>query len=81
MRSRRGFLETRVQLTDDLPRGTLSMPYHFSEAPCNRLTNGAQDPISKMPELKACAVALQPLPPGQAPSIAAGASEVNHASL
>ena len=81
VRSRRGFLETRVQLTDDLPRGTLSMPYHFSEAPCNRLTNGAQDPISKMPELKACAVALQPLPPGQAPSRAAGASEVSHASL
>jgi formate dehydrogenase major subunit len=45
------------------------MPYHFREAPCNRLTNCAQDPISHMPELKACAVALTPLAPGQAPHI------------
>jgi formate dehydrogenase major subunit len=65
--SRRGSLETRVQITDDVPPGTLSMPYHFREAPCNLLTNSAQDPQSKMPELKACAVALEPLPPGVAP--------------
>ena len=82
VRSRRGFLETRVQLSDDLPRGTLGMPYHFSEAPCNRLTNNAQDPISKMPELKACAVAVEALLPGQAPNPRAGTREVNrHASL
>jgi formate dehydrogenase major subunit len=65
--SRRGSLETRVQITDDVPPGTLSMPYHFREAPCNLLTNSAQDPQSKMPELKACAVALEPLPSGVAP--------------
>lgn len=82
VRSRRGLLETRVEYHDDLPRGLVSMPYHFSQAPCNRLTNDAQDPISKMPELKACAVALQPLPPDQAPNPAAGAAEVNpHAGL
>ena len=81
MRSRRGVLETRIEYHDDLPRGTLSMPYHFSEAPCNRLTNDAQDPISKMPELKACAVALEALAPGQAPDIHMGTSEVNHARL
>ncbi len=82
VRSRRGFLETRVQLSDDLPRGTLGMPYHFSEAPCNRLTNNAQDPISKMPELKACAVAVEALLPGQAPNPRAGTLEVNsYASL
>ena len=67
VRSRRGSLETRAQITDDVPPGTLSMPYHFREAPCNILTNGAQDPQSKMPELKACAVALEPLAPGVAP--------------
>jgi formate dehydrogenase alpha subunit len=80
--SRRGFLQTRVQFTDDLPRGLLSMPYHFREAPCNRLTNNAQDPISKMPELKACAVAVQALPLGTAPRAQAGwMTEVKHASL
>ncbi|HYQ38800.1 MAG TPA: formate dehydrogenase subunit alpha [Pseudomonas sp.] len=67
LRSRRGTLETRAQITDDVPPGTLSMPYHFREAPCNILTNSAQDPQSKMPELKACAVAIEPLPPGVAP--------------
>ena len=67
LRSRRGSLETCAQITDDVPPGTLSMPYHFREAPCNILTNSAQDPQSKMPELKACAVAIEPLPPGVAP--------------
>ena len=77
MRSRRGYLETRVHLTDDVPRGTLAMPYHFREAPCNRLTNSAQDPISKMPELKACAVAVEPLAVGERPRIQAIAEEVS----
>ncbi len=58
------------------------MPYHFREAPCNRLTNNAQDPISKMPELKACAVAVEALLPGQAPNPRVGTFEVDrHASL
>ncbi|SDG39506.1 formate dehydrogenase major subunit [Pseudomonas benzenivorans] len=77
VRSRRGYLETRVHLTDDVPRGTLAMPYHFREAPCNRLTNSAQDPISKMPELKACAVAVEPLAVGERPRIQAIAEEVS----
>jgi len=54
--SRRGELETRAIVTDEVPPGTVAMPYHFKEAPSNRLTNNAQDPVTKMPELKACAV-------------------------
>ncbi|SDK43498.1 formate dehydrogenase subunit alpha [Pseudomonas indica] len=76
VRSRRGELETRVRLTDEVPRGTVAMPYHFREAPCNRLTNDAQDPITHMPELKACAVAVEGLPAGEAPNAEAGAAEV-----
>ncbi|SDW33238.1 formate dehydrogenase subunit alpha [Marinobacter mobilis] len=67
VRSRRGYLETRAILTDDLPPGLVSMPYHFHEAPSNQLTNRAMDPISKMPELKVCAVRVCPLPEGQQP--------------
>ncbi len=63
VRSRRGYLETRAMCTEDVPPGLVSMPYHFREAPSNQLTNAAQDPISKMPELKACAVAVSPLEP------------------
>ena len=67
VRSRRGYLETRAMITDDVPPGLVSMPYHFKEAPSNQLTNTAQDPITKMPELKACAVSVFPLPPNQVP--------------
>ncbi|WP_461480839.1 formate dehydrogenase subunit alpha [Porticoccus sp.] len=67
VRSRRGYLETCAMLSEDLPPGLVSMPYHFREAPSNQLTNNAQDPVTKMPELKACAVAVEPLPPGQVP--------------
>lgn len=67
IRSRRGYVETRAMLTDDLPSGLVCMPYHFREAPSNQLTNTAQDPLTKMPELKACAVSVQPLEPGIAP--------------
>ena len=76
VRSRRGSLEVRLQLTDDLPPGTVAMPYHFLEAPCNRLTNDAMDPISKMPELKACAVAIEPLAAGVVPQNPRDAREV-----
>ena len=67
VRSRRGYLETRVILTDDLPVGLVSMPYHFKDAPSNQLTSTAQDPVTKMPELKACAVSVEVLPGGRAP--------------
>ncbi|MEI8595545.1 formate dehydrogenase subunit alpha [Photobacterium sp. Hal280] len=67
IRSRRGYVETRAMITDDVPPGLVSMPYHFKEAPSNQLTNTAQDPITKMPELKACAVSVVPLPAGQEP--------------
>ncbi len=67
VRSRRGTVETRAILTRDLPPGTVSMPYHFRECPSNALTNNAQDPISKMPELKACAVRVERLPTGTQP--------------
>ncbi|MEJ2765381.1 molybdopterin dinucleotide binding domain-containing protein, partial [Photobacterium sp. MCCC 1A19761] len=67
VRSRRGYIETRAMITPDVPPGLVSMPYHFKEAPSNQLTNTAQDPITKMPELKACAVSVFPLPAGQAP--------------
>jgi len=67
VRSRRGYLETRAVCSEDLPQGLVSMPYHFREAPSNQLTNTAQDPMTKMPELKVCAVSVVPLPKGQEP--------------
>jgi formate dehydrogenase major subunit len=61
VRSRRGALTTRAVVSDVVPGGTVAMPYHFAEAPSNVLTNDlALDPISRMPELKVCAVAVEP---------------------
>jgi len=90
--SRRGYIETRAVLSEHMPRGVVTMPYHFKEAPSNQLTNDAFDPITKMPELKACAVAIKALPTGQQPrtineikqasAIKGNADvEVHHASL
>ena len=61
VRSRRGYLETRVHLTDQVPPGLVSLPYHFKDTPSNQLTNDVQDPTTGMPELKACAVRIEPL--------------------
>jgi formate dehydrogenase major subunit len=47
-------------VSDQVPPGVVAMPYHFHEAPSNLLTNNALDPLSKMPELKVCAVAVEP---------------------
>jgi formate dehydrogenase major subunit len=62
VRSRRGEVTTRAVLSDAVRQGTVAMPYHFEEAPSNRVTNDALDPISRMPELKVCAVAVEPAP-------------------
>lgn len=59
MRSRRGQIETLALVTKDVPKGVLNMTFHFKECPVNVLTNTARDPLSKMPELKYCAVAVE----------------------
>lgn len=60
VRSRRGEVQTRAVVSDTVAPGTVAMPYHFREAPSNRLTNDAAvDPLSRMPELKVCAVAVE----------------------
>ena len=65
--SRRGCVETRIEISNQVSPGLLSMPYHFKEAPSNFLTNDAMDPITEMPELKVCAVNIIPLPENQSP--------------
>lgn len=61
VRSRRGAVETRAVLSDDVAPGTVAMPYHFAEAAPNLVTNDALDPIAHMPELKVCAVEVRPM--------------------
>jgi formate dehydrogenase alpha subunit len=57
--SRRGIIEPVVWVTDRVSEGLVFMPFHYAEAPANRLTNTALDPVSKIPELKVAAVRLE----------------------
>jgi len=57
--TRRGKVTTPAKVTDNIQKGWLFMPFHFSEAPANMLTNDALDPIAKIPEYKVCAAAIR----------------------
>ena len=57
--SRRGSIHIRTSVSDRPLKGIVFIPFHFREAAANMLTNAALDPISKIPELKACAVKIE----------------------
>ncbi len=58
--SRRGSISTKIYLTERVAPGVVFIPFHFAETAANILTNDALDPEAKMPELKVCAVRLEP---------------------
>jgi len=62
--SRRGEVTARVKVTSASPPGVLNMSFHFAESPTNMVTNPAIDPVSKIPELKVCAVRIEKVPAG-----------------
>ena len=57
--SRRGEIALSARVTDRIVMGTVFIPFHYAEAAANRLTNAALDPVSKIPELKVCAVRIE----------------------
>ena len=57
--TRRGQARMAARLTRDIRRDTVFMPFHWSgEGNANHLTIAALDPVSRIPEYKACAVRL-----------------------
>ena len=59
--SRRGRTVTPARLTTAIRPDTVFMPFHWAgEGSANVHTNPALDPVSRMPEFKACAVRLEP---------------------
>jgi len=56
IKSERGQLETKVNITEKSPPGVVFMPFHWREAAANRLTSNALDPVAKIPEYKVSAV-------------------------
>jgi formate dehydrogenase alpha subunit len=61
--SRRGTLEGWAHLTEAVRPGAIFVPFvKLADSAANFLTNSAQDPLSKIPEYKVCAVRVEPLP-------------------
>jgi formate dehydrogenase alpha subunit len=61
--SRRGEILIRAGVSERVPEGVLFTTFHYSEAPINRLTNDALDPIAKIPEFKVSAVHIDKVAP------------------
>jgi len=59
--SRRGSIEIGARVTERVGQGTTFLAFHYREAPANRLTIAALDPVAKIPELKVCAVKIEPI--------------------
>lgn len=57
--TRRGQVEAKARVTNRTGIKVLFMPFHYAEAAANVLTNPALDPLSKIPEFKACAVRVE----------------------
>jgi assimilatory nitrate reductase catalytic subunit len=58
--SRRGGVKIRAQVVSTIRPDTVFVPYHWAGAKSiNQVTIAAQDPISKIPEYKVCAVRLR----------------------
>jgi formate dehydrogenase major subunit len=62
--TRRGDIDIKVRSDRDVPPGMVFIPFCFTEAAANILTNPALDPFGKIPEFKFCAAKVErsPLP-------------------
>jgi len=64
--SRRGKAVAQARVSETIRQGTCFLPFHWGRQwgfykAANNLTQGARDPMSKQPELKACAVRIRAL--------------------
>jgi formate dehydrogenase major subunit len=58
--TRRGEISLKVRQDQDIPEGMVFIPFCFSEAAANILTNPQLDPVGKIPEFKFCAARVKP---------------------
>ncbi len=62
--SRRGKVMVQCRVTEEITSGTCFLPFHWGRdrgffKAANNLTISARDPVSRQPELKACAVRVR----------------------
>ena len=64
--ARRGSAVLRARLVRTIRLDTVFVPFHWGgEGTANLLTHAALDPVSRIPEFKACAVRVERIPPTQ----------------
>ena len=56
LKTRRGSIKTKALVDSKIKKGIVFVPFHYADAPANRLTNPVLDPKARIPEFKACAV-------------------------
>jgi formate dehydrogenase major subunit len=61
VRSRRGEVTVRANVTPEVPEGLVWMAFHFRNGNANWLTHAAFDPATLTAEYKACAVTIEKL--------------------
>jgi len=59
LESRRGSIQARARVTDEVPPGLLFVSIHFPDSRANMLTISALDPSAKCAETKVCAVKME----------------------
>jgi formate dehydrogenase major subunit len=57
--TRRGAITLRARLDRDVAEGMVFIPFCFTEAAANLLTNPELDPFGKIPEFKFCAARVE----------------------
>jgi len=58
--TRRGAITLRVRLDREVAEGMVFIPFCYTEAAANMLTNPQLDPFGKIPEFKFCAARIEP---------------------
>ncbi|WP_417675133.1 formate dehydrogenase subunit alpha [Roseibium sp.] len=58
--TRRGSITLTLRADRDVSSGMLFIPFCYTEAPANMLTNPQLDPFGKIPEFKFCAARIRP---------------------
>ncbi len=62
--SRRGSVNVKARITNEVPAGMVWMAFHFRDSCANWLTNPAFDPFTLTAEYKACAVRIEKINTG-----------------
>lgn len=57
--SRRGGITLKAKVSEIVPPRVVFIPFHYTEAAANLLTNNAMDPVCKIMEAKVCAVKIE----------------------